>query len=118
MDERNRRRVCELIAGIIATDQTLHPAELQFMVKTFRAFGIATGAKEEVISPATSPVEAAVAMSELPASVRHEALELLIASALADGEVVAAERAYLRAVAEAAGIDDAALEALIASAKE
>jgi uncharacterized tellurite resistance protein B-like protein len=114
MDERTRRRVCELIAGIIATDGHLDVAELQYMLKIFGAFGVASGARDEVVSPATTPTEAAKAMAELPAEVREETLGLLIESAVADGQVVEAERAYLRAVARAAGVDEDLLETLIA----
>src|SRR5690606_8933259 len=116
MDERTRRRVCELVAGLIATDDHLDPSELQYMLKIFRAFGVASGGKDEVVSPATTAIEAAKAMGELPADVREEALGLLIESAVADGQVVAAERAYLQAVAQAAGVDDEILETLIAEA--
>src|SRR5690606_7721180 len=114
MDERTRRRVCELIAGIIATDDHLDSAELTYMLKIFHAFGIASGGRDEVVSPTTTAREAARAMAELPAEVREEALGLLIESAAADGEVVPAERAYLQAVARAAGVDDVRLEAQIA----
>lgn len=116
MDERTRRRVCELIAGIIATDDHLDPAELTYMLKIFNTFGIASGGRDEVVSPTTTAREAARAMAELPAEVREEALGLLIESAAADGEVVPAERAYLQAVARAAGVDDARLEAQVAEA--
>lgn len=116
MDERTRRRVCELIAGIIATDDHLDPAELQYMLKIFTTFGIASGGKDEVVSPATTPAEAARAMAELPAAVREEAFDLLVESAVADGEVVPAERTYLQVVARAAGVDSARLETLITEA--
>ena len=86
------------------------------MLKIFRAFGVASGGQDEVVSPATTTIEAAKAMGELPADVREEALGLLIESAVADGQVVAAERAYLQAVAQAAGVDDEILETLIAEA--
>lgn len=116
MDERTRRRVCELIAGLIATDDHLDPAELQYMLKVFRAFGIASGNQDEVVTPATTPAEAAAAMAELPAEVREEALGMLIETAVVDGAVVDAERAYLRTVGRAAGVDDAVIDTLIAEA--
>jgi len=104
MDELTRRRVCELIAGVIATDDNLHPEELHFMLKTFKAFGIATGEDDEAICPAVSAQEAANAMSSLPPDVREEAVELLVASAAADGVIADEERTYLSAVAKAAGL--------------
>ncbi|MBW2456867.1 MAG: hypothetical protein JRI68_20295, partial [Deltaproteobacteria bacterium] len=47
MDEITKRRVCELVAGIIATDKQLHPAELKFLLRTFDVFGIGTGLDDE-----------------------------------------------------------------------
>lgn len=114
-----RRRVCELVAGIIATDQELHPAELRFMLRTFERFGIATGADDEALCPAVSCAAAARAMAQLPEAMRRETMELLIESAVVDGKVVPAERTLLEAVANAAGlplddIDDRLTDALLA----
>ena len=105
MDESTGRRVCELVMGIIATDHELHPSELQFMLKTFKAFGVATGERDEAISPTTRAFEAAHAMSNLPENVREEAIELLLETAAVDGKIVPAERTFLHAVGRASGID-------------
>jgi uncharacterized tellurite resistance protein B-like protein len=118
MDAVTRRRVCELIAGIIATDGELHPDELLFMVQTFAAFEVATGEDDEAVCPTTTSMEAAKLMGELPEDARAEALSLLMDSAVADGKVVPAEREYLLAVGRAAGvsrddIDDKIAEALM-----
>jgi uncharacterized tellurite resistance protein B-like protein len=120
MDKVTKRRVCELISGIIATDQELHPDELRFMLKTFAAFDVATGKDDEAICPTTTSFEAAKLMATLPPEVRDETLALLIESAVADGKVVPSERDYLLAVARAAGIskddvDDRIAAALLAS---
>lgn len=104
MDELTRRRVCELIAGLIATDENLHPEELRFMLKTFKAFGVASGEEDEAICPTVGAQEAAKAMTALPPEVREETIGLLIESAVADGVIADEERAYLSAVARAAGI--------------
>jgi uncharacterized tellurite resistance protein B-like protein len=114
MNDRTRRRVCELVAGIIATDREFHPDELQFLLRTFRTFGIATGADDEAVSPTTTTFEAAKAMSELPLDVREEAMDLLVDTAVCDGKVVPAERAFLFAVARAAGIDEDRIDERIA----
>ncbi|MEM1031952.1 MAG: hypothetical protein AAF928_04485 [Myxococcota bacterium] len=116
MDETVGRRVCELIAGLIATDDYLHPDELAFMLRTFRAFGVATGERDEAVCPTVNAAEAAKAMASLPASVREETLDLLVASAVADGEVVEAERTYLAAVARVAGLAPDELERRLAAA--
>jgi uncharacterized tellurite resistance protein B-like protein len=121
MDESTGRRVCELVMGIIATDQELHPTELKFMLKTFKTFGVATGDEDEALSPTTRAFEAAKAMSLLPEDVREEAIELLLDSAAVDGKVVKAERTFLHAVAKAAGIEqdviDSRIEAKLAAVK-
>ncbi|MEM9691704.1 MAG: TerB family tellurite resistance protein [Myxococcota bacterium] len=116
MDAATRRRVCELIAGIISSDGHLDPSELVFMLRTFKAFGIATGQEDEAVSPAIAKHDAVASMRALPAEVREETLQLLIQSAAADGKVVPAERAYLSAVAEAAEVPEADLERRIDAA--
>jgi uncharacterized tellurite resistance protein B-like protein len=114
MDRPTARRVCELVAGIIATDRELHPAELRFMLKTFEAFGIANGKEDEAICPAVTSVEAAKAISDLPREVRAETMDLLIRSAAIDGKVVPAERKYLAAVARAVDVSEDSIEERIA----
>jgi uncharacterized tellurite resistance protein B-like protein len=114
MDLTIRRRVCELVAGIIATDSELHPAELKFMLKTFEAFGIASGKDDEAVCPTVSSAEAAKAIRDLPEDVRRETVSLLIDSAVSDGKVTPAERDYLLAVARAAGLSDTAVDEALA----
>ncbi len=104
MDDTTKRKVCELVAGIIATDKQLHPAELKFLLRTFDTFGIGASGNDEAICPAVTPPEAARAMSDLPPEVRDEAMELLINTAVVDGKVVPEEDAFLAAVARAAKI--------------
>jgi hypothetical protein len=115
MDRPTARRVCELVAGIIATDRELHPAELRFLLKTFESFGIASGKEDEAICPTVTSVEAARAMSDLPQEVRAEAMELLIHSAAIDGKVVPAERQFLTAVARAAKVSEDSIDERIAA---
>lgn len=101
MNETTKRKVCELVAGIIATDKQLHPAELKFLLRTFDAFGIGTGRDDEAICPTIMPHEAGKAMGDLPPEVREEAMALLINTAVVDGKVVPEERSFLEAVARA-----------------
>ena len=115
MDSVTRRKVCELVAGIIATDQELHPSELTFMLKTFKTFGVGSGDEDEALTPMVSRMEAAKAMAELPVDIRKQTLELLIDSAVIDGKVVPAERDFLRAVAEAADLPDDDIDESLAS---
>ena len=114
MDWNTRRHICELVAGIIASDRELHPAELKFMLKTFNTFGIASGNETEAVCPSVSTVEAVRAMRLLPEEVRHEAMDLLIASAVSDGKVTPAERQWLIAVARAADVPETTIEEALA----
>jgi uncharacterized tellurite resistance protein B-like protein len=116
MDAKTGRKVCELIAGIIATDKELHPAELQFMLRTFDTFGVARGDEDEALSPTVRAIEAERQMGELPDAVREETLALLISSAVVDGKVTPAEHDWLLAVGRAAGIPGEAIEERIAKA--
>jgi len=116
MDDTTKRQVCELVAGIIATDKQLHPSELKFLLRTFEAFGIGTGKDDEAICPTIAPFEAAKAMGKLPPEVREEAMALLINTAVVDGKVVPEERTYLEAVAKAAQIDFDEVETRLAEA--
>lgn len=114
MDRPTARRVCELVAGIIATDRELHPAELRFLLRTFETFGIASGNDDEAVCPTVTTIEAARVMSELPMDVRKETLDLLIKTAVVDGKVVPAERAYLSAVARAAQVSEDRIDEIVA----
>jgi hypothetical protein len=116
VDPKTGRKVCELIAGIIATDKELHPSELQFMLRTFAAFGVARGDEDEALCPTVTAVEAERQMGELPEDVQQEALRLLVSSAVVDGKVTPAERDWLVAVARAAGVSGEAVDERIAAA--
>ncbi|MFP6686186.1 MAG: TerB family tellurite resistance protein [Polyangiaceae bacterium] len=118
MDVGTRRRVCELVVGLIATDDELHPSEFRFMVKVFASFGVSQTDEEEVIAPTVRAFEAAKAMRELPEEVHDEAIELLVAAAAADGKIVEAERVFLRAVAGAIDLSTEALDERLAKALE
>ena len=115
MDSVTRRKVCELVAGIIATDQELHPSELTFMLKTFATFGVGSSDDDEAMTPMVSRAEAAKTMAELPEDIRKQTLELLIESAAIDGKVVPAEREFLRSVAEAADLPDDSIDESLAA---
>lgn len=112
--------MCELIAGIIATDKELHPAELDFMLRTFTTFGVANSGDDEAICPTVTGFEAAKLMSDLPPEVRGETIALLMQSAVVDGKVTPQEREWLLAVGRAAGlsrdeVDDQIAEALLSA---
>ncbi len=106
MDEAQRRRVCQLIAGIVVSDDDLDPNEDTFVDKMLAKFGIPQE-EREVIFPIIDATDAAGAILTLPEDVRTEAFSLLIEAACADGQVVAEEREYLDAVAGALKIEAA-----------
>lgn len=106
-------RVCELIAGVIATDGEIHPAESAFLGKLLIALRAGIEPVTE-LEPTLKGPAAAAALQELPEDVRHEAFELLLAAAIVDGKVVPAEQTFLQDVATAMGIGAAELEERIA----
>jgi hypothetical protein len=114
MDIGTRRKVCELVTGIIATDRELHPSELKFMLKTFEAFGVARGGEDQAICPTVDSGEAARLMKELPLDLREEIVELLIQSAIIDGKIVPAEREFILTVGRAAGLKSEGIEERLA----
>ena len=111
-----RKRVCELVAGIIATDGEILASELAFMVRVFENFGIASGDDDEAVSATTSSTQAAEELSKMPPGLRTEIVHLLVASAVSDGKVVPAEHTYLHAVAKAAEISTDDVDELVAEA--
>lgn len=115
MDDDTRKKVCQLIAGIVITDDVLDDREEAFVGRMLQRFGLAE-TEREVIFPLVDGAEAAATMKTLPADVQAEAFELLVGAACADGEVVPEERKYLAQVAEAIGRPEAEVEAAIAAA--
>lgn len=111
MDEAERRRVCQLIAGMVVADDDLDDAEDAFINKMLVRFGIPLE-EREVIFPIIDAAEASVSIMTLPEEVRGEAFGLLIEAACADGQVVSEEREYLEKVAETLNLS-ADLEARI-----
>jgi uncharacterized tellurite resistance protein B-like protein len=115
MDDNTRRKVCQLIAGIVITDEDLDEREEAFVERLLVKFGLDAG-ERDVIYPLIDGEEAAQTMRTLPPAIQREAFELLIGAAVADGKIVAEEREYLGAVALALGISEAELERRLSQA--
>jgi uncharacterized tellurite resistance protein B-like protein len=113
MDQNLARRVCQLVAGIVVTDEDLDPEEEAFVGRMLTRFGI-DESEREVIFPLVDGDEAADAVRGLPAEVQQEAFSLLVGAAAADGKVVAEEREYLNKVADVLGIGKEELEERLA----
>ena len=115
MTPDERRKVAQLVAGIVVTDDVLDPAEERFVDKMLDELGIASD-ERAVIFPILDGDEAAEALARMPAAVHEEVIERLVQAAAADGVIVEEEVAYLVAVGRAAGVDEAAIRARLAAA--
>lgn len=113
MDLKLRESLCQLIAGIIVSDDLVEPEEEAFIDRMLAKFQIEDRA---TIFPIIDRAEAGAKMRELPPEVQQEAFARLLEAAVADGTVVLEERAYLYAVGEVLGLDDAAVDRRIDAA--
>lgn len=115
MNENQKRKLCQLIAGIVVADEDLDPAESAFIDRVLTRFGIPLE-ERDVIFPIVETSEAVARVRDLSVEDQGEALELLVQAAAADGKIVPEERAYLKAVASAMGRDERSLAELVARA--
>lgn len=103
MDAATRRKVAQLVAGIVVTDDDLDPTEEAFVDRMLARFEI-DDEERGAIFPILDEDEAADSFREMAPEVQQEALSMLIEAAAADGKVVDEERVYLDAVAKVAGL--------------
>jgi uncharacterized tellurite resistance protein B-like protein len=103
MDEERARKVCQLVAGIVVTDEDLDPAEEAFVDRMLDKFGLNV-TDREVIFPLVDGAEAAREIKTLPEETQTQAMQLLVEAACADGKIAPEEREYLYAVADAVGL--------------
>jgi uncharacterized tellurite resistance protein B-like protein len=109
MDAELGKKVCQLVAGIVITDEDLDPREEAFVERMLAGFGL-DATQRDVIFPLVDGEEAAAEISQMPNDVQQEAFRLLLEAAAADGKIVDEEREYLRAVAAVMSISDEELE--------
>src|SRR5262245_4680311 len=109
MDQTTRQKICQLVAGIVITDDVLDEKEEAFVDRMIASFGL-SDTNREVIFPLVDGKEAAEEMRQLPKDAQDEAFQLLLEAAAADGEIVPEEREYLKSVAEAIGVSDEEVE--------
>lgn len=114
MDDSTGRKICQLVAGIIITDDILHDKEEAFLDRVLARFGIKDGSRD-VIFPLVDKDEAVTEIRGLPKQAQDDAFGLLVEAACVDGEVVPEEREYLTAIAGALAISTDDLEKRIAS---
>jgi uncharacterized tellurite resistance protein B-like protein len=100
MDEEIGRRVCSLIAGVICSDDKMSPEERDFLKRVLVKFGFET---VTALMP-TYGGDVAAELALLPETTRWETLDLVIQAAVADGQIVPAERAIIDIIAKELGV--------------
>lgn len=103
MDRATRQKICQLVAGIVITDDILDSKEEAFVDRMIASFGL-SDTNRDVIFPLVDGKEAAEEMKLLPKDAQDEAFRLLIEAAAVDGEIVPEEREYLKLVADVLGV--------------
>jgi uncharacterized tellurite resistance protein B-like protein len=116
MDVDDRRRICQLVAGILMADERFSEVEQAFLRRVCARFALASDEWERV-----APIDPGIASTELrrlPEAVRGKVMALLIEAALADGVVDPSERLFLLLAAAAFGIDADVVEQRITARLE
>jgi uncharacterized tellurite resistance protein B-like protein len=113
MDQQMRHQVCELIAGVISSDQEVDEGEADFLQRVRARFGVPKGTE---VKPTVDRAEAVAKLAALPAGSRKQVLDLLIQAATVDGKIVPAERELLGALAGEMGIGEDDLDLLLVAA--
>jgi tellurite resistance protein len=103
MDDKTARRICCLIAGIVAVDGRLEQAEQEYVARILRWFNLPFLSHED-LTPIPTAVEAAAELSRAPKEVQDEAFELMVQAVAADRVFSDKERGYLMTVAAAIGV--------------
>lgn len=114
MDERAKRVVCRMIAGLVASDDDFDDSERLFVDKVLARFGIPES-EWDAIFPLVEHDEAEAALRTLDESAQRETFELLLQAAHADGHIAESERAYLELVGRAIGLTEEAIDDRIAA---
>ena len=95
---------CRLVAGLIAEDGVVDPAEQLFLDRTMRRLGLSDSERSKVYS-AVDTVEAEQVASELTHDARRDILDDLVTAAMVDGHFHPAEEQYILRVAKALGLE-------------
>lgn len=116
MDVADRRKICQLVAGVLVADEELADVEKSFLQRIYARFGLPPDEWQRV-----EPIPAGAAtaaLRELPPDMHMRVIALLVEAAVADGVVEPRERVYLLVAAAAMGIDAVAMEQRIAKRLE
>jgi len=115
MDDKTGRKVCQLVAGIVAADGDIDPTEDEFVKRLTRWFNL-FWVKREDLQPLPTAAQAAAEMKSLAPDVQQEVLELMIQAVAADRRYVDEERKYLERVAVVVGVPNDELDRRVAQA--
>jgi uncharacterized tellurite resistance protein B-like protein len=115
MDEQTRRKLCQIIAGIVVVDDDLDPAEDKFVDNLLKRFGLPEE-ERDALFPIMDAEEAAKELLGQSKEVQAESFDLLVEAAAADKKLAAEERTFLEKVADVLGVPRSELEAKVASA--
>lgn len=78
------------------------PPEREFLKRVMKNFGLET---DSALMP-TYGQDITEELAQLPEATKWEVLDLVIQAAIADGQVVPAERAYINVIAQQLGVSD------------
>jgi len=113
VDQKMRREICRLIAGLVVADDDLTPPEEAFLDRVLEKFQIPQSERDSIF-PIIDQAEAAETIRRLPQEAQNAALALLLEATAADGVVAPEERVYLGAVAQGLGMSEVELDRRIA----
>ena len=113
LDEANKRLVCRMVAGLVASDDDFDDDEREFVDKMLQRFDIPE-TEWDAIFPLVEHDEAEAAIRALDETSQGETFRLLLEAAHADGRIAESEREYLKIVGHAIGLSDEAVEERIA----
>ena len=113
MDDGERRRVCELVAGLLLSDGELHPKEAGFLHRVLSRFGMPV---DTSVKPTVDQDDALASLRQLAPDDQRQTLQLLIEAAAVDGQIAVAERTFLGALADELEVDEEELERRLVTA--
>jgi tellurite resistance protein len=112
MDDKTARRVCQLVASIVAADGSIDPAEEQFVARVLRWFNL-FWVKREDLDPLPPPGQASEELQRMTPELQRETFELMVQAVAADRRYVEEERAFLLSVAGVIGIPATEVDARV-----
>jgi uncharacterized tellurite resistance protein B-like protein len=113
MDIETRQKICQLVAGIIISDDILDEKEEAFVDRLIKSFEVGESGRE-VIFPLVDRDEAAEQIKQLSKEAQDAAIGLLIEAACIDGQIAPEEREYLRAIGAALEVPETTLAKRVA----